>query len=169
MSLLLKYGMNITFSTSARRSFYIKCTVCLWFTSLSRVYAKSCHKNRLSTWHFNLNEYFYRVCPGTLCATWSARSSMAVGWLMTMTSASWTHLQRCGSMRTCSALISTSTKATASPDAIMWISISNMFRWDRKFQWNCSVSLFGISRFYLFCLFRRRWEIEVRLCWQLSV
>jgi len=24
MSLLLKYGMNITFSTSARRSFYIK-------------------------------------------------------------------------------------------------------------------------------------------------
>lgn len=121
------------------------CVLCMIY---SVIFVKGlCKKlpNRLSTWHFNLNEYFYRAYPGTLYDTWSARSSMAVGWLMTTTSASWTHLRRCGSMRTCSALISTSTKATAFPDAIVWTSISNTFRWDKMFQWNCSVSLFGVS------------------------
>lgn len=117
--------------------------------------------NRLSTWHFNLNKYFYRVCPGTPYDTWLTRSSMVLGWLVTMRGASWTPLQRCSSMITCSALISNSTKATVFPNEIAWISTSNMLRWDTRFQWNFPFCPFGEKQnsldylLYKFCYYSR--------------
>lgn len=83
----------------------------------------------ISQFYLLSSTHLLRACHGTQYDTWSERFNMEAAWLMTMTNGSSTPLLRCGSVRTCSDLPSTSTRATASQNAPMLTSIWHTSRW----------------------------------------
>ena len=61
--------------------------------------------NSVYNFFSNINKngcnYLYRACPGRLSVTWLVKYSMVGVWQTTMINASWTHMPRSGSVRTC--------------------------------------------------------------------
>lgn len=88
--------------------------------------------------------FLLRACRGTQCDTWLEKFNMVAAWLTTMTSDSSTPLPKCGSVRTCSDLLLTSTRATASRSAPVLTSIWHTFRWG----WQLVVLYTLVSDFY---------------------
>ncbi len=91
--------------------------------------------------------HLLRVCHGTRCDTWSERFNTVAVSRTTMTSASSIPLPKCGSVRICLDLLSTSTRATASQNAPVSTSIWHTFRWVTA-RWMIAWLYTFVSGFY---------------------